>query len=137
MSLKRIMLIGNVVADATITNPPTGNKSVINFTVAHNERFTNTNGQKQENASFFECALWKPKDQTDIAQYIKKGSKIYVEGDPEIRLFKRKNGETSAVIKINVHKIDTNRIVCVGSGKEEQQPVKENVSNSNDNDLPY
>lgn len=99
--MKKLTIIGNVTADAVVRE--VSNKKVINFTVAVNEKFLQ-NGVKVEKASFFKCAQWG--DNTNIAQYIKKGDKIYVEGIPDIEMYDNKEGQKVANIKITVRQIE-------------------------------
>jgi len=75
--MKKISIIGNVTKDAEV-RAFEGGRSVINFDVAVNERFKDRNGQKQERTSYIRCAMWR--EVTTIAQYITKGTKLYVEG---------------------------------------------------------
>ena len=101
--MKKISIIGNVTNDAEVRNFE-GSKSVINFDVAVNERFKDKNGQKQERTSYIRCAMWR--DATTIAQYITKGTKLYVEGSPDADAYINKEGKAVGNIKINVREIE-------------------------------
>lgn len=100
--MRRLTLTGNLVKDAEVKT--TASNSVIQFTVAVNEKYTDKQGVKQEKAYFFDCALWK--NDTNIANYIKKGGKVLVEGTPEINMWKDNNGETKSIIKVRVTYIE-------------------------------
>ncbi len=65
----KLQIIGNLGKDAT-TNTVNG-KNVINFSVAHTEKFT-SNGEKKEKTTWVECAYWT--DKTAISPYLKKGT---------------------------------------------------------------
>jgi len=136
--MKRIEIIGNVTKDAVVQQA--GGKNVINFTVAVNERFKTRDGEKKERTSFINCAMWR--DSTTIAQYILKGIKIYVDGNPEVESYVNKNQETIAYQKVIVDKVE---FLGGGSNKTSAPPASSPSSGNNDNppmptpddDLPF
>ena len=134
--MKKIQIIGNVTKDAEIRSFE-GGRSVINFDVAVNERFKDRNGQKQERTSYIRCAMWR--ENTSIAQYITKGTKLYVEGVPEADAYVNKEGKAVGNVRINVREIE-----FLGGARrtEESGPLPEsspdNIGSSGDkDDLPF
>lgn len=101
--MKKISIIGNVTKDAEV-RAFEGGKSVINFDVAVNERYKDKNGQKQERTSYVRCAMWR--EVTTIAQYITKGTKLYVEGSPDADAYINKEGKAVGNLKINVRELE-------------------------------
>ncbi len=101
--MKKISIIGNVTKDAEV-RAFEGGRSVINFDVAVNERYKDKNGQKQERTSYIRCAMWR--ENTTIAQYITKGTKLYVEGSPDADAYINKEGKAVGNIKVNVREIE-------------------------------
>ena len=131
--MKKISIIGNVTKDAEI-RAFEGGRSVINFDVAVNERYKDKNGQKVEKTSFIRCAMWR--ENTTIAQYITKGTKLYVEGAPDADAYVNKEGKAVGNLKINVREIE-----FLGSAKKTEsgsEPTPEDISipSAND-DLPF
>ncbi len=78
--MRKILLIGNVGQDAALRYTPNG-KAVGNFSVAVNERWTDTNGAKQERTEWFRVEVWDKFAET-ITPFVKKGREVYVEGIP-------------------------------------------------------
>ena len=115
--MNKHQFIGNITKDAEIKNFESG-RSVINFSVAVNERWMK-NGEKQEKTHFFKCALWKDKDKTSIAQYLLKGTKVYCEGTPVIEVYLNKEGKPAGNIKVTVLQIELLR------GNKNEQPKQE------------
>jgi len=101
--MKKISIIGNVTKDAEVRSFD-GGRSVINFDVAVNERYKDKNGQKQERTSYVRCAMWR--EITTIAQYITKGTKLYVEGSPDADAYINKEGKAVGNLKINVREVE-------------------------------
>jgi len=89
-SLNKVMLIGNLGADPEVRNTPNGSM-VANFRVACTESWKDQSGQKQERTEWVTIVAWR--QQAEIAQrYLRKGSKVYVEGKLQTRQWEDKNG---------------------------------------------
>lgn len=93
----KLQVIGNLGKDC-ITNTVNG-KSVINFNVAHTEKFT-SQGTQKDKTIWVECAYWT--DKTGIAPYLKKGTQVYVEGTPEVRTYPKNDGTTGVSLTLRV-----------------------------------
>ncbi len=78
MNLNKAMLIGNLTRDPETRSTPSG-QQVTSFSVATNFTWTDQAGQKQEKAEFHNIVAWRKLAEI-CSQYLKKGSKIYVEG---------------------------------------------------------
>ncbi len=96
-----MQVIGNLGKDCVV-NAVNG-KNVINFTVAHTERFRDSQGNQQEKTIWVDCAYWT--DRTNISQYLTKGKQVYVEGQPEARSFQRNDGTPGASLSLRVREV--------------------------------
>jgi single-strand DNA-binding protein len=94
----KLQVIGNLGRDCA-TNSVNG-KSVINFTVAHTEKYKDATGQQKEKTIWVDCAYWT--DRTAIAPYLKKGTQVYVEGAPEVRTYTKNDGTFGASLTMRV-----------------------------------
>ncbi|MFC1598592.1 single-stranded DNA-binding protein [Patescibacteria group bacterium] len=83
MNLNKAMLIGNLTRDPEVRTTPQGT-SVASFAVATNLVWTDASGQKQERAEFHNVVAWRKLAEI-IGQYLKKGSKVYIEGRLQTR----------------------------------------------------
>lgn len=91
MNLNKAMIIGNVTRDPESRNTPDGTP-VTSFSVATNLRWTNKSGQKQDRAEYHNVVAWRKL--ADIcAQYLKKGSKVYIEGRIQTRSWDDQQGQ--------------------------------------------
>lgn len=89
-SLNKVMLIGNLGDDPEVRNTPSGGQ-VANFRVACTESWTDQSGQCQERTEWVTVVAWKKL--AEVAQkYLRKGSKVYVEGKLQTRSWEDKNG---------------------------------------------
>lgn len=137
MNLNKVMLIGNVVRDPEVRTTPTG-QNVASFSIATNFVWTDANGQKQEKAEFHNIVAWRRLADI-IAQYIKKGSKIYVEGRLQTRSWDDQNAVKryrTEIIAENMIMLDragatnsgSNYSQSNSSSNFDQSPVQDNFS---------
>ena len=83
MNLNKAMIIGNVTRDPEARTTPDGT-TVTSFSVATNMRWTDKAGQKQEKVEYHNIVAWRKLGEI-CAQYLKRGSKIYLEGRLQTR----------------------------------------------------
>lgn len=132
----KLQVIGNLGKDCTVNS--VNGKSVINFNIAHTEKYKTSNGEQQEKTVWVECAYWSD---SKVSAYLTKGQQVYVEGSPEVRTYEI-NGKHGASLVLKVFNIQ-----LLGSSKQEhnQQPPirptqqKNTVDDINihANDLPF
>ena len=94
----KMQIIGFIGQDATVNN--VNGKSVINFSVAHSEKYKNKDGVEVNKSTWASCAYWT--DKINVAMYLKKGTQVYLEGVPEAKTYTNKNNETLPQLNIRV-----------------------------------
>jgi len=83
MNLNKVMIIGNLTRDPEVRTTGNG-ANVASFSVATSYVWTDQSGQKQEKVEFHNIVAWRKL--ADIcAQYLHKGSKVYIEGRLQTR----------------------------------------------------
>jgi single-strand DNA-binding protein len=97
----KMQVIGNLGKDCVVNQ--VNGKNVINFTVAHTEKYRDSSGNNQEKTTWVECAYWT--DKTAVAPYLQKGKQVFVEGNPEVRTFTRNDGTAGASLSMRVREI--------------------------------
>ncbi|MFL5771935.1 MAG: single-stranded DNA-binding protein [Flavisolibacter sp.] len=97
----KMQVIGHLGKDC-IVNTVNG-KNVINFTVAHTEKYRDSQGNNQEKTTWVDCAYWT--DKTAIAPYLQKGQQVFVEGTPEVRTFTRNDGTAGATLSLRIREV--------------------------------
>lgn len=83
MNLNKAMIIGNLTRDPEVRNTPSG-QTVASFAVATNFIWKDQAGQKQERVEFHNVVAWRRLAEI-CGQYLRKGSKIYIEGRLQTR----------------------------------------------------
>jgi single-strand DNA-binding protein len=83
MYLNKALLIGNLTRDPELKAIPSGIK-VCSFSVATNRVWKDKNGARQESADYHNVVVFGRQAET-VAQYMKKGSQVMVEGRMQTR----------------------------------------------------
>lgn len=96
---QKILLIGNLGNDPEMRYTPAG-VPVATFSLAVNKSWTGADGQRQEKTTWYRCTCWRKLAET-ITEYIKKGSKVMVEGeDIEARAWTDRDGAQRASLEL-------------------------------------
>jgi len=91
-SVNKVILLGNLGRDPEIRSMQSG-KKMASFSIATSKRWKDRNTQEQkENTSWHNIVVFNEGLVDVIEKYIKKGSKIYVEGELSTRKYQDKDG---------------------------------------------
>lgn len=106
----KAQVIGSLGQSATVNN--VNGKTVINFSVAHSEKYKDSNGQLVNKVLWVAVSYWSEK--TAIAQYLKKGTTIYCEGLPSVDTYKSREGQIMPQLKLRATMVQ-----LLGGNKQE------------------
>ncbi len=125
----KLQVIGHLGKDC-LMNTVNGN-NVINFTVAHSEKYKDAQGVQKEKTLWVDCAYWT--ERTGIAPYLKKGTLVYVEGTPDIRTYTTQDGKQGASMTMRISNVQ-----LLGGKNDDQSGGSETryQSNNQQNDSP-
>ncbi|MFH1598596.1 MAG: single-stranded DNA-binding protein [Patescibacteria group bacterium] len=124
MNLNKAMIIGNLTRDPETRNLPSG-QNVASFSVATNRRWKDgKTGEAKEAAEFHNIVAWGKL--ADICgQYLKKGSKVYLEGRLQTRSWDDQSGNKkyrTEIVAENMIMLD--RAGSVPEMKDSPKPAK-------------
>lgn len=91
MYINKAIIYGNITKDIDLKALPSG-VNVASFSVATNRTWKDKNGTKQESTDFHNIVAFGRTAEV-IAQYMKKGSGIYVEGRIQTRSWEGQDGK--------------------------------------------
>jgi single-strand DNA-binding protein len=115
-SLNKAILIGNVGADPEIRTTSNSNR-VAQFNLATSRRWTSGSGEQQEKTEWHRIVVWDSARNAGgglfgvIERYVKKGERIYVEGEIQYRSYEDKDGVTKYATEIR-----PDQVILLGSG---------------------
>jgi single-strand DNA-binding protein len=139
--VNKVILIGNLGADPELKYTPSG-VPVVNFSLATSESWTDKSGERQERTEWHRIVLWRKL--AEIAgQYLRKGSKLYVEGKLQTRSWDDQSGQkryTTEVVVNDMQMLD-GRGESAGGGGEGVPPTPPEPpmggDMGGDDDLPF
>ena len=123
----KLQIVGNLGADCI--QKEVNGKTVINFNVAHTEKFKDGQGNLKEKTIWVNCAYWT--DRTAIAPYLKKGQMVYAEGSPEAEGYMNKDNQAAATLRMRVQNVQL--LGGKGDAQQNQQPAMAEASPINSN----
>lgn len=97
----KLQIVGNLGKDCIVKE--VNGKNVINFSVAHTEKFKDSQGNPKERTTWVECAYWT--DRTAVAEYLKRGKMVYAEGSPEADAYTNKENQPAATLRMRVQNL--------------------------------
>lgn len=91
-SVNKVILIGNIGQDPEVRTMQSGDK-VCSFSVATSESWRDkASGERKEKTEWHNISIFNQNLVTIAEKYLKKGSKVYLEGQLETRKYTDKNG---------------------------------------------
>ena len=91
----QVILMGNLTRDPELRQTPTG-QSVVNFSLALNRSYKDSNDQWQEITDFVDCVAWAGLAER-VAQYLSKGRRCLVVGRLQSRSWEQDGQKRSKV----------------------------------------
>jgi len=114
-SVNKVILIGNLGKDPEVRHLENG-ATVANFPIATSETYTDRNtGQRVENTDWHDIVVWRGLAEV-VEKYVKKGTKVYVEGKLKKRSWQDKEGNTRYTTEVVADEL------TILSSRNEQRP---------------
>ena len=128
--VNKVILIGNLGQDPDVRFMPSGNP-VANLRIATTDSWTDKqSGQRQERTEWHSVVLFNKL--AEIAQqYVKKGSRIYIEGRLQTRKWQGQDGQdkyTTEIVANDMQMLDSRSGQGGGGGDYAQQPQQGNYA---------
>ena len=114
-SINKAILIGRLCRDPE--SRQANGKAVCNFSMATNETWRDTEGEKQERVEYHRIVIWGKLAET-AAKYLSKGSQIYIEGRLQTREWTDKDGQKKYTTEI----VANNMTMLDGKGDNSEKP---------------
>lgn len=131
-AINKVILIGNLGKDPELRRTPSG-AAVVNFSIATTEKYKGADGETKEATEWHSIVAWNRAAEV-MAQYLKKGAPVYIEGKLRTRTWED-NGQKKYKTEVLVREFQ-----FLSSGNKDGGPVTEppeNLSMPIDEDLPF
>ncbi len=116
-SLNKVMLIGNLGQDPEVRSFQNGGK-VCNLRIATSETWKDRNsGERQERTEWHTVAIFSEGLVNVAESYLKKGSKVYIEGQLQTRKWQDQNGQDRYSTEVVLRGFNGTLVMLDGRGE--------------------
>jgi len=116
-SLNKVMLIGNLGRDPEIRTMNSGDK-VANFSIATSETWRDrSTGERKERTEWHRVSVFNDNLVKVVENYLKKGSKVYIEGALQTRKYNDQSGAERQTTEIVLQKFRGELTMLDGRGE--------------------
>ncbi|MCB1784084.1 MAG: single-stranded DNA-binding protein [Alphaproteobacteria bacterium] len=99
-SVNKVILVGNLGADPDVRNMQSGDK-VVNLSIATSEGWKDkATGERKERTQWHKVVVFNQGLINVCENYLKKGAKVYIEGQLETRKWQDQNGKDNYTTEI-------------------------------------
>ena len=134
----RTTIVGNLGNDPELRQTQTG-ISVTSFSVAVNERWNDSDGERQEKTTWYRVTCWRKLAET-CAKYLTKGRQVLVEGNmQEPTVWVDKSGENRASLELTARSVQFlgSANGASSGGEAVVKPVADTVEEIADDEIPF
>jgi single-strand DNA-binding protein len=137
-SVNKVIIVGNVCADPEVKTMQSGDR-LVNLTVATNETWRDKNtGERKEKAEFHRVVIFNENLAKVAEQYLRKGSKIFLEGALQTRKWQDQNGADrySTEIVLQRYRGELTMLDGKSEGQGTQEPQRQSAPDIDDS-IPF
>ncbi|KKB11999.1 single-stranded DNA-binding protein [Devosia geojensis] len=118
-SVNKVILVGNLGADPDVRTLPSGGK-VVNLSVATSERWKDRNsGEQRERTEWHRVVIFSEGLARVAEQYLRKGSKVYLEGQLQTRKWQDQSGQDKYSTEVVLQGFNSALTLLDGRGEGE------------------
>lgn len=118
-SVNKVILVGNLGADPEVRTLPSGNK-VVNLSVATSDQWRDKNtGERREKTEWHRVVIFSEGLTRVAEQYLRKGSKVYIEGSLQTRKWQDQSGQDKYTTEVVLQGFNSTLTMLDGRGDSE------------------
>jgi len=123
--INSVVIAGNLTKDPiireTLTNTP-----VVNFNVAVNRRYKDSNNQSQEDVCYIGIVAWN-KLAESCKDHLKKGNAVLIDGELQSRTFKTEDNKSRTIVEIKAKRIQFLNKLSQNNGNGKESFFEDNL----------
>ena len=139
MSVNKVFLIGNVGKDPEVRHLENGGP-VVRFSLATSETYRNKNDEKVTTTEWHNIVIWRRLAEI-VEKYVKKGSKLFIEGRVTYRSWDDKEGNKKYITEIvgtSMQMLDKKGDTVEPPAQDSSKPKEDiNIEAGEEDDLPF
>ena len=118
-SVNKVILVGNLGADPEVRTLPSGGK-VVNLSVATSDQWRDKNtGERREKTEWHRVVIFSEGLTRVAEQYLRKGSKVYIEGSLQTRKWQDQSGQDKYSTEVVLQGFNSTLTMLDGRGDGE------------------
>lgn len=129
-SVNKVTMIGNLGADPEVRRMNSGDP-VVNLRIATSESWKDKDGERQERTTWHQVVIFNEHLAKVAEQYLKKGAKVYIEGQLQTRKWQDQSGNDRYSTEIVLQKY-RGELVMLG-GRDDQQGGQQRSNDTSTN----
>jgi len=110
-SINKVILVGNLGADPRISNTQSGTK-IVNLSIATNETWKDKlSGERKERTEWHRVVIYNSQLAETAERYLRKGSKVYIEGQLQTRKWEDTNGQEKYTTEVVLQNFNSTLVI--------------------------
>ena len=115
-SINKVILVGNLGADPTVSTMTSGDK-IVTLRVATSDSWTDkASGERKERTEWHRVVIFNSQIADTAERYLRKGSKVYLEGQLQTRKWTDNNGQERYTTEVVLQRFNGNMVMLDGRG---------------------
>lgn len=115
-SINKVILVGNLGADPKVNMTQNGSK-VVNLSIATSDSWKDkVSGERKERTEWHRVVVFNPQLAEVAEKYLRKGSKVFVEGQLQTRKWEDTNGQEKYTTEVVLQNFTGNLVILDGRG---------------------
>ncbi|NTV53106.1 MAG: single-stranded DNA-binding protein [Candidatus Firestonebacteria bacterium] len=136
-SFNRALLMGNLTRDPELRYLPNGS-AVVNMSMAMNRTYKSQTGEMKEEVTYVRVVVWGKQAEAS-AEYLSKGSPVFVEGRLQSRQWETEDGQKRSVLEVVADRV---QFLGRKRGGDEapaaaEEPASTSGPASSEDDIPF
>ncbi len=117
-SINKVILVGNLGADPRVSNTQSGTK-IVNLNLATSDRWKDKlSGEWKERTEWHRVVIFNPQLADTAERYLRKGSKVYIEGQLQTRKWEDSNGQERYTTEVVLQNFSGVMVMLDGRGND-------------------
>ncbi|MBQ9732337.1 MAG: single-stranded DNA-binding protein [Alphaproteobacteria bacterium] len=115
-SINKVILVGNLGADPRVSNTQSGAK-IVNLSIATTETWKDKlSGERKDRTEWHRVVIFNPQLADVAERYLRKGSKVYLEGQLQTRKWEDTNGQEKYSTEVVLQNFNGNLVLLDAKG---------------------
>ncbi len=128
--INSVIITGNLTKDPVFRQTNSGGTPVVNFSIACNRRFRDSNHQWQEDVCYVGIVAWN-KLAESCRDNLRKSSAVLVDGELQSRTWKAQDGSSRTVVEIKARRIQFLNKKHKNGEEDEEGFIEDDCHNNN------